>query len=54
MGGFAAFASPNGKYVYYAKNRSVPGLWRVPVDGGTEEPVLPRSSKPATGLSGYL
>jgi hypothetical protein len=38
QGGFAAFESPDGKYVYYAKGRSVPGLWRKPVQGGAEEP----------------
>jgi hypothetical protein len=40
MGGFAAFESPDGKYVYYAKGRSIPGLWRKLVEGGVEEPVL--------------
>jgi hypothetical protein len=39
-GGFAAFASPDGKYIYYAKGRSVPGLWRMPAEGGKEEPVF--------------
>ena len=39
-GGFAAFESPDGKYLYYAKGRSVFGLWRVPIAGGFEEPVL--------------
>jgi Tol biopolymer transport system component len=36
-GGYAAFESPDGKYVYYAKGLDVPGLWRVPVNGGEEE-----------------
>jgi Tol biopolymer transport system component/tRNA A-37 threonylcarbamoyl transferase component Bud32 len=39
-GGFAAFESPDSKYIYYAKGRSVAGLWRLPVSGGVEEPVL--------------
>jgi Tol biopolymer transport system component/predicted Ser/Thr protein kinase len=39
-GGFAAFESPDGKYLYYAKGRSVAGLWRMPTAGGLEEPVL--------------
>jgi Tol biopolymer transport system component len=39
-GGFAPFESPDGQYVYYAKGRSLPGLWRVPVNGGEETPVL--------------
>jgi Tol biopolymer transport system component/serine/threonine protein kinase len=38
-GGFAAFESPDGKYVYYALSRSQPGLFRMPVEGGKEEPV---------------
>ena len=41
-GGFAAVESPDGRYVYYAKGRTVTGLWRVPTGGGTEEPVLNR------------
>jgi eukaryotic-like serine/threonine-protein kinase len=41
-GGFAAFESPDAKYVYYAKGRDVPGLWRVPVEGGEEAMVLDR------------
>jgi Tol biopolymer transport system component/serine/threonine protein kinase len=39
-GGFAAFESLDGRYVYYAIGRSQPGLYRVPVEGGTEELVL--------------
>jgi dipeptidyl aminopeptidase/acylaminoacyl peptidase len=41
-GGFAPAESNDGRYVYYAKGRTVSGLWRVPVEGGAEEPVLPR------------
>jgi Tol biopolymer transport system component/tRNA A-37 threonylcarbamoyl transferase component Bud32 len=48
-GGFAAFESEDG-YVYYAKGRSVPGLWRVPLRGGEEEPVLERLK---SGYWGY-
>ena len=33
--GFAAFESPDGRSVFYAK-LSEPGLWRVPKDGGPE------------------
>ena len=40
QGGFSPFESPDGQYVYYAKGRTVPGLWRVPVNGGVEEVVL--------------
>ena len=35
-GGFAAFESPDGKFLYYAKGLTVPGLWRVPTNGGEE------------------
>ncbi len=40
QGGFAAFESPDGKHVYYAKGRSIPGLWRKVISSGVEEPVL--------------
>jgi Tol biopolymer transport system component len=49
-GGFAAMESKDGRYVYYAKGRSVEGLWRVRVDGTGEEPVLERLR---AGLWGY-
>lgn len=49
QGGFAAFESPDGRFVYYAK-LSDPGLWRVPVEGGEEVPVLER---PAAGYWGH-
>jgi Tol biopolymer transport system component/serine/threonine protein kinase len=39
-GGFAAFESPDARYIYYAKGRNVPGLWRVPVAGGDERAVM--------------
>jgi Tol biopolymer transport system component/serine/threonine protein kinase len=41
-GGFAPFASADGEWVYYAKGRTVAGLWRVPAEGGVEELVLNR------------
>jgi len=40
QGGFAAMESPDGRYLYYAKGRGTAGLWRVPVGGGEENPVL--------------
>jgi Tol biopolymer transport system component len=39
-GGFAAFTSADGKYLYYAKGRSAPGVWRKRLPEGVEEPVL--------------
>ena len=39
-GGFAAVESPDGKYLYYTKNRQVSGLWKAPVEGGEESLVL--------------
>jgi Tol biopolymer transport system component/DNA-binding winged helix-turn-helix (wHTH) protein len=35
-GGFAAFESPDGRFLYYAKGLTVPGIWRIPTDGGEE------------------
>ncbi len=39
-GGFAAFESPDARYLYYAKGRSTAGLWRKRLPAGAEEPVL--------------
>jgi eukaryotic-like serine/threonine-protein kinase len=49
-GGFAAFESYDGKTLYYAKERTVPGLWKVPVEGGEETLVLEQLG---AGLWGY-
>jgi len=49
-GGFAAFESPDGKTLYYAKGRNAPGLWRLPVQGGEETLVLEQLG---AGLWGY-
>jgi Tol biopolymer transport system component/DNA-binding winged helix-turn-helix (wHTH) protein len=35
-GGFAAFESPDGRFLYYAKGENAPGLWRIPIAGGEE------------------
>jgi Tol biopolymer transport system component len=40
QGGFEGLESPDGKFFYYAKGRRLPGIWRIPVEGGTETPVL--------------
>jgi len=39
-GGFAAFESPDGETLYYAKGLTVPGLWRIPTNGGEEVEVI--------------
>lgn len=51
FGGFAAFSSPDGKYLYYAKGRSDAGLWRKRLPDGVEEPFL-EQLKP--GYWGYF
>jgi Tol biopolymer transport system component/DNA-binding winged helix-turn-helix (wHTH) protein len=49
-GGFFASESPDGQYLYYAKAPDAPGLWRVPLSGGSEEKVL---EFPPPGFWGY-
>lgn len=49
-GGFTARESYDGKYVYYAKGFSEKGIWRVPVEGGKEEPVV---EELPPGMYGY-
>ncbi|MGC2196462.1 MAG: hypothetical protein WA628_17445, partial [Terriglobales bacterium] len=49
-GGFAAFESPDGRFVYYAKGLTVPGLWRIPTNGGDEVEVI---SSLEAGYWGY-
>jgi Tol biopolymer transport system component len=39
-GGFAGLESPDQQWVYYAKGRDQPGIWRVPAKGGEEAPIL--------------
>lgn len=39
-GGFAAFESPDARYIYYAKGLTSPGLWRVPTNGGEEVEII--------------
>ena len=50
-GGFTALPSLDGKYLYYAKGRDVPGLWRVPVEGGAEVKMF---DAPPVGGWGYF
>jgi Tol biopolymer transport system component len=49
-GGFGAFESPDGEYLYYAKGRTASGLWRVPVRGGEETEIIKSLE---AGLWGY-
>ena len=48
-GGYEAFESPDGQFLYYSRrDGSVdPGIWRVPVGGGEEKQILDR------GIWGY-
>jgi Tol biopolymer transport system component len=39
-GGYVAFESPDGRFVYYQKSRGVTSLWRVPANGGKEVQIL--------------
>lgn len=40
-GGFAPRESPDGRWLYYSKGFRIPGVFRMPVNGGPEEVVLP-------------
>ncbi len=50
QGGFAAFESPNGRFLYYAKGQNVSGLWRTPINGGEEVELI---SSLEAGYWGY-
>lgn len=39
-GGFHGHESADGRDLYYAKSPNQPGLWKVPINGGAEVPVL--------------
>jgi Tol biopolymer transport system component len=41
LGGFAAFESADGQFLYYAKARSSDGLWRKRLPDGEEELFIP-------------
>jgi len=49
-GGFAAFESPDGRFLYYAKGLTAPGLWRIPTNGGEEVEII---SSLEAGYWGY-
>jgi len=40
QGGREAFESLDGKFVYYSKGSSIPGIWRIPATGGEEIRIL--------------
>jgi Tol biopolymer transport system component/predicted Ser/Thr protein kinase len=40
-GGYVAFESPDGKFVYYTKDEDSSALWKMPLTGGEESQVLP-------------
>jgi Tol biopolymer transport system component/DNA-binding winged helix-turn-helix (wHTH) protein len=40
QGGFEGVESPDGRLFYYSKGRNIPGVWRIPVEGGEESLVL--------------
>ena len=39
-GGYGAFESPDGKFLYYTKYPAVSGVWRMPTSGGEETLVV--------------
>jgi Tol biopolymer transport system component/DNA-binding winged helix-turn-helix (wHTH) protein len=40
-GGYGAFESADGKFLYYTKYPAIPGIWRMPTSGGEESLVVP-------------
>jgi Tol biopolymer transport system component len=40
-GGYIPVVSPDNQWVYYTKGSGTPGIWRVPVQGGTEGLIIP-------------
>ena len=41
-GGFCGFETEDGRYLLYVRGREMPGIWRVPTNGGEEVPVTDR------------
>jgi Tol biopolymer transport system component/DNA-binding winged helix-turn-helix (wHTH) protein len=41
-GGFQGYETPDGRNLLFVKGRQLPGVWRVPVDGGDEVSVTDR------------
>ncbi len=40
-GGYVAFESPDGRFLYYQKGPPASSIWKVPVEGGPETEVTP-------------
>lgn len=40
-GGYVAFESPDGRFLYYQKGPPASSIWKVPVEGGPESEVTP-------------
>jgi len=57
QGGYEAFASPDGKLVYYVKSQG-PGIWSTPVAGGAESKVIEKGTVSTWAMTydgiGYL
>jgi Tol biopolymer transport system component/DNA-binding winged helix-turn-helix (wHTH) protein len=49
-GGFMAMESADSKYLYYTKAWRVPGIWRMPVEGGSERLLIADQRAGASGL----
>jgi Tol biopolymer transport system component/predicted Ser/Thr protein kinase len=45
MGGMRPFEGPNKQYIYYGTD-PLEGIWRIPVDGGEERPIVKRPVHP--------
>src|SRR4051794_20970275 len=39
-GGYGGFESADGRYFYHAKGDAVPGIWRIPANGGEETEIV--------------
>jgi Tol biopolymer transport system component/DNA-binding winged helix-turn-helix (wHTH) protein len=49
-GGYGGFESLDGRFLYYTKGATVPGIWRIPTTGGEETEVI---DSLAAGYWGY-
>jgi hypothetical protein len=50
QGGYAPRVSADGKTLYYSKHPTLPGIWKVPIDGGDESVVFTRMDPERWGL----